>query len=141
MADPASFATSCATRVTRAMGAGTRDEPFRLPPDLPAAAREPELEREVAALRVELVAPEPRFVVVDAPLRDDVEEPDDERPDEERPDDALRVADLPDAAADRPRDFVLFVLFLLPLRDELLPRDFPRDFLALVAIDASPRSR
>jgi hypothetical protein len=122
------------------MGAGTRDELFRLPPDLPAAAREPELDL-VAALRVELFVPEPRFAVVDAPLRDDIEDPDDERPEDERPDDALRAADVPDEDADRPRDFVLFVLFLLPLRDELLPRDFPRDFLALVAIDASPRSR
>ena len=79
----------------------------------------------------------PFLAFVDVPLRDDIEEPD------ERPEDALRAADVPDAAADRPRDFVLFVLFLLPLRDELLPlpRDFPRDFLALVAIDASPRSR
>ena len=117
------------------MGAGTRDALFRVEPDdLPAAAREPELDREVAALRVEPVEPEPRFVV-DAVLREDIEERDDERPD-----DALR-ADVPDADADRPRDFVLFVLFLLPPRDELLPRDFPRDFLALVAIDASPRSR
>ena len=94
---------------------------------------------DVAALRVEVLVLEPRFAVVDAPLRDDIEEPA-ERPDDDRPDDALR-ADVPDAAADRPRDFVLFVLFLLPLRDELLVRDFPRDFLALVAIDASPRSR
>jgi len=106
---------------------------------LPAAAREPELALDVAALRVEVLVLEPRFAVVDAPLRDDIEEPA-ERPDDDRPDDALR-ADVPDAAADRPRDFVLFVLFLLPLRDELLVRDFPRDFLALVAIDASPRSR
>jgi hypothetical protein len=117
------------------MGAGTRDALFRLPPDLPAAAREPELDLDVAALRVELVELDPRFDD-DAPPRDDAEERDDERPD-----DALRAVDVPDAAADRPRDFVLFVLFLLPLRDELLARDFPRDFLALVAIDASPRSR
>lgn len=123
------------------MGAGTRDALLRLPPDLPAAAREPELDLDVAALRVELFELEPRFADVDVPLRDDMEEPVDERPDDDRPDDALRVADVPDADADRPRDFVLFVLFLLPLRDELLPRDFPRDFLALVAIDASPRSR
>jgi hypothetical protein len=122
------------------MGAGTRDELFRLPPDFPAAAREPELDL-VAALRVELFDPEPRFAVVDAPLRDDIEDPDEERPEDERPDDALRAVDVPDDDADRPRDFVLFVLFLLPPRDELLPRDFPRDFLALVAIDASPRSR
>jgi hypothetical protein len=113
------------------MGEGTRDELFRVPPDLPAAARDPELDFAGAALRVELFELEPRFAV-DVPLRDDIEEPD-----EERPDDALRAADVPDADADRPRDFVLFVLFLLPLRDELLPRDF----LALVAIDASPRSR
>jgi len=124
------------------MGAGTRDELLRAPADLPAAARAPELDLDVAALRVEL---DPRFVEDDDPLRDDIEEPDDERldderPDDERPDDALRAADVPDADADRPRDFVLFVLFLLPPRDELLPRDFPRDFLALVAIDASPRS-
>jgi hypothetical protein len=46
---------------------------------------------------------------------------------------ALRV--LPDAlAADRPRDFLLFVPDF-PLRDEALLPDFPRDFLALVAID------
>jgi len=111
-----------------------------VPPDLPAAAREPELDL-VAALRVELFDAEPRFAVVDAPLRDDIEDPDEERPEDERPDDALRAADVPDEDADRLRDFVLFVLFLLPPRDELLPRDFPRDFLALVAIDASPRSR
>lgn len=123
------------------MGAGTRDELFRLPPDFPAALREPELDFDVAALRVELFELEPRFAVDEVPLRDDMEEPDDDRPDDERPDDALRADDVPDADADRPRDFVLFVLFLLPLRDELLPRDFPRDFLALVAIDASPRSR
>lgn len=123
------------------MGAGTRDELFRLPPDLPAAAREPELDFDVAALRVELLELEPRFAVVDVPRRDDIEGLDDERPDADRPDDAPRAADVPDADADRPRDFVLFVLFLLPPRDELLPRDFPRDFLALVAIDASPRGR
>jgi hypothetical protein len=46
---------------------------------------------------------------------------------------ALRV--LPDAlAADRPRDFLLFVPDFA-LRDEPLLPDFPRDFLALVAID------
>lgn len=89
---------------------------------------------DVAALRVELFVLEPRFADADVPLRD-------EEPDDERPADALRADDVPDADADRPRDFVLFVLFLLPLRDELLPRDFPRDFLALVAIDTSPRSR
>ena len=123
------------------MGAGTRDELFRLPPDLPVAARALELDFAVAALRVERLELEPRFAVVDVPLRDDMDEPDDERPDADRPADALRAADVPDADADRPRDFVLFALFLLPLRDALLPRDFPRDFLALVAIDASPRSR
>lgn len=120
--------------MTRAIGAGTRDELFRLLADFPAALREPELALDVAALRVELLVVELRLAVFDAPLRDDIEEP------AERPDDALR-ADVPDAAADRPRVFVLFALFLLLLRDELLPRDFPRDFLALVAIDASPRSR
>ncbi len=118
------------------MGAGTRDGLFRLPPDLPAAARGLEFDFDVAALRAGRPEVEPRFAFADVAPRDDLEEPDDDRPD-----DALRAADVPDADADRPRDFVLFVLFLLPLRDELLPRDFPRDFLALVAIDASPRSR
>ena len=114
---------------------------MRLPPDFPAALREPAFDFDVAALRVELFELELRFADDDVPFRDDMEEPDADRPDDERPDDALRADDVPDADADRPRDFVLFVLFLLPPRDELLPRDFPRDFLALVAIDASPRSR
>lgn len=38
-------------------------------------------------------------------------------------------------AADRPRDFLFFVPDLLALRDEARLLDFPRDFLALVAID------
>src|SRR5206468_8149651 len=42
----------------------------------------------------------------------------------------------PAAAADLPRDFDVFDLFLLPLRVEAVLPDFPRDFLALVAIDA-----
>ena len=127
------MATSCATRVTRAIGAGTRDAFFRLPPVFALAERDPERDPEldllVAALRVELV-PELRFVDVELPLR----------PDAERPADAERVADVPAAAADRPRDLLRPTFFLVLLRDELLPRDFPRDFLALVAIDASPRS-
>jgi len=71
----------------------------------------------VLALRLDVVVERPRLADVD-----------------ERADEALT------AAADLPRDFVLFVPFLLALREALLP-DFPRDFLALVAIDASPRSR
>jgi hypothetical protein len=94
--------------VTRAIGAGIFD-------DLP-----------FAALRVDAVAAL-RFVL-ERPLFDDALE---------RPVDALRVllAALA-AAADRPRDFVLFDLFLLPPRVEAVLPDFPRDFLALVAIDA-----
>ena len=38
-------------------------------------------------------------------------------------------------AADRPRDFLFFVADLPALRDEARLLDFPRDFLALVAID------
>jgi hypothetical protein len=54
-----------------------------------------------------------------------------------RDEDALRVLlEVPAADADRPRDFVLFGLFLLPLRFAAVLPDFPRDFLALVAIDA-----
>jgi len=85
----------------------------------------------VAALRVELALVAPRFLLVERlpPAADD-----------ERPEDALRALEAPAADADLPRDFVLFVVFLLPLRERLL-LDFPRDFLALVAIDASPRNR
>jgi hypothetical protein len=107
-ADPASFATSCATRVTRAIGAGIFE-------DFPVAALR---EDAVAALRF----------VLERPLFADALE---------RPVVALRVllAALA-AAADRPRDFVFFDLFLLPPRVEAVLPDFPRDFLALVAIDA-----
>ena len=54
----------------------------------------------------------------------------------ERVEDALLALLALPAAADRPRDFVLFDLFLLPPRDEVALLDFLRDFLALVAIDA-----
>jgi len=81
----------------------------------------------VAALREAVAVAGLRFTL-ERPLFDDVLE---------RPVDALRVllAALA-AAADRPRDFVLFDLFLLPPRVEAVLPDFPRDFLALVAIDA-----
>jgi hypothetical protein len=129
-ADPASFATSCATRVTRAMGAGTREELLRLLLDFPLAPRALDDLLPLAALRVDVV---PRLPVLELALFD-----------AERPGDALRevlrdVLDAPPLAAERPRDFVLFPRFLLPLLDVLLLA-FPRDFLALVAIDASPRS-
>ena len=119
-ADPASFATSCATRVTRAIGAGTRVELCRLLFDEP-----------LDALRADVLAP--RLLVDELPLFDDAD----------RLLDPLRdVLDAPADAADRPRDFVLLLRFLvLVLRFDALLLDFPRDFLALVAIDASPRSR
>jgi hypothetical protein len=91
------------------------------------AERDPELDLLVAALRVELLV-----------LRFELAERLPRAEDAERPDDALRELDAPDAAADFPRVFVRFVVFFP--RDELLLLDFPRDFLALVAIDASPRS-
>jgi len=126
-ADPASFATSVATRVTRAIGAGTRDALCRFPLVFVAADRATDVDLLLAALRedaplplalrLDLAAERPRFADAD-----------------ERAEEALA------AAADLPRDFVVFALFLLALRAALLP-DFPRDFLALVAIDASPRSR
>jgi len=118
-ADPASFATSCATRPTRAIGAGTL-EAWRLLPDEP-----------LAALRVDVLVP--RLLIDVLPRFDDAD----------RLLDPLRdVLDAPADAADRPRDFVLLLRFLvLALRFDALLLDFPRDFLALVAIDASPRSR
>jgi hypothetical protein len=138
-ADPASFATSCATRVTRAIGAGTREELDRFPLALLVADRVADEALVPTALRDD-VAPlvalrfvlAPRFVLADRPLFDDIDE---------RPEAALReLLDAPAAPADLPRDFVLFARFLLALRDEALLPDVPRDFLALVAIDASPRS-
>src|SRR6185312_1303787 len=106
-AEPASFATSCATRVTRAIGAGIRELPALLADDrLP-----------VAALRVEPLTA--AFLLVDRPLFVDVAD---------RVEDALRELFAPTAAADLPRDFVLFDLFLPPLRDEAVLPDFPRDF-------------
>jgi hypothetical protein len=72
------------------------------------------------------------LLLVELPLFDDAE----------RLVDALRdVLEVPADAAERLRDFVLLPRFLLVLRVEELLLDFPRDFLALVAIDASPRSR
>ena len=124
-AEPASFATSCATRVTRAIGAGIREELWRALVDFADDDRLPVAALRVAALRVEPVAAL-RFVLADRPLFADAVE---------RVEDALRELLAPAAAADLPRDFVLFDL-LLPLRDEALFLDFPRDFLALVAIDA-----
>jgi len=126
MADPASFATSCATRVTRAIGAGTRDE--RLFPDLLLLADRDALDLPAAAFRVDVLPAALRFML--EPLL--VDEAD-------RPEDALRVLVAP--AADLPRELVLLDLFLFALFDEALLPDFPRDFFALVAIVASPRSR
>ena len=57
-AEPASFATSWATRVTRAIGAGIFDAPRRLFVDLPVAALREDV---VAELRLEL---EPLFADV-----------------------------------------------------------------------------
>jgi len=118
-ADPASFTTSVATWPTRAMGAGTRGALFWLLVDFP-----------LAALRVDAVAP--RLLVEEVFVFGDAE----------RFADMLR--DVPEAeadAAERPRDFVLLRFFFPALRDEALLLDFPRDFLALVAIAESPRSR
>lgn len=123
-AEPASLATSCATRVTRAIGAGTRDE--RFPPDLLFA---PELDFPEAALRDDELPAALRFDV-ELPVRD---------VDALRPEDALRALEAPEAAD--LRELVFFDFFLPALFDAALLPDFPRDFFALVAIDASPRSR
>lgn len=56
----------------------------------------------------------------------------------ERPDALRDEAPRADADFPLPLDRLLFDLLLPALRDVLLP-DFPRDFLALVAIHASPR--
>lgn len=49
---------------------------------------------------------------------------------------ALALRAVPDAlAADRPRDDFFFFAPAFVLRDEAVLPDFPRDFLALVAID------
>jgi hypothetical protein len=82
----------------------------------------------VAALRVDGPLLALRFVLAAPPLRAD---------DAERLEDALRELDAA-ADADFPRVLVLFDLFLP--RDALLLLVLPRDFFALVAIDASPRS-
>ena len=99
--------------MTRAIGAGIFVAPRRLFADLPVAALREDV---VTALFLEL---EPLFA--DALLLA-VE--------------ALRALLPAPADADRLRDFVLFDLFLLPPRVEAVLPDFPRDFLALVAIDA-----
>ena len=132
-ADCACCATSCATRVTRAIGVclrgalAWRDVPplddllacrvVLLRADLVPAAL-----RDVALLALRFFAPRAPLVELrlDAALRERL--------------DALR-----EDADFRPLDLLLFDLPLLALRDEALLPDFPRDFLALVAIDASPR--
>jgi len=92
-----------------------RDVDFPALATLPVAAREPPALRDDAVLTFFTAPVRPRFAdVVD------------------------RAEDAPAAAADLPRDFVLFDRFLPALRDEVFA--FARDFLALVAI-ASPRSR
>ena len=106
------------------MGAGTRDE--RLPRDLLFV---PEFDFADAALRDDELPAALRFVV-EVPARD---------VDALRPEDALRALEAPEAAD--LRELVLFDFFLPALFDEALLPDFPRDFFALVAIDASPRSR
>jgi len=121
-ADPACCATSCATRVTRSIGV---DE--LRPRLLLVAAR---LDLLFAALREAALPLALRFdVLLERPLAAAV--------DPREP--ALREL-LEALAADLPRDFVLFAPDLLALRFAPPLLDF-RDFLALVAIDASPRSR
>jgi hypothetical protein len=94
-----------------------------------------DLDVPVAALREDALPAALRFVV-ELPARD----VDALRPlDAPRPLDALRALDAPEAA-DR-REVVFFDFFLPALFDEAPLPDFPRDFFALVAIDASPRSR
>ena len=132
--EPASFATSVATRPTRAIGAGIRDVLCRPALVFFVTSRAPDDDLPAAALRLDAALPLALrlALVVERPLLADADG---------GPEEALRdLLDAPAAAADLPRDFALFVLFLLALREALLP-DFPRDFLALVAIDASPRSR
>ena len=92
-AEPASFATSCATRVTRAIGAGTRDVLWRFALVLAAAARVPDDDLPLAALRPDdvFVLALRLDVVVERPRLADVDE---------RADEALT------AAADLPRELV-----------------------------------
>jgi hypothetical protein len=128
-ADCACCATSCATRVTRAIGvclrdvlrpAVPRDDAVRLAAFFDDVFFDDVL-RDVAALRP--AREEPRLEAA------------------ERPELAPReLLDAPRDDADFALlDFLPFALLLLALRDEALLPDFPRDFLALVAIDASPR--
>lgn len=114
-ADCACCATSCATRVTLAIGVCLRDDAVRL------AAFFDDVLRDVAALRP--AREEPRLEAADRP-----ELAPRERLDAPRDDADFALL-----------DFLPFALLLLALRDEALLPDFPRDFLALVAIDASPR--
>src|SRR5436305_8478247 len=81
-AEPASFATSCATRVTRAIGEGIRELAALL------TALLPDDRLPVAALRVALLAA--AFLLVDRPRFADVAE---------RAEDALRDLRAPAAAA------------------------------------------
>jgi hypothetical protein len=122
-AEPACCATSVATRVTRSIGVVLRDVLVRLPVARPRVVDEDDLL--AAALRLDVLLPALRLVLL---------------PD--RP--ALAVCDrlepalrelLEALAADRPRDFLFFVPDFPPLRDEARLLDFPRDFLALVAIN------
>jgi hypothetical protein len=125
--DPACCATSVATRVTRAIGVELRDEVARprllLPRfDVDAFPLVEVDDFPLAALRVDEPLLALRFVLEALlPIAWERLEP------------AL-LALLDVLAADRPRDFLAFVPDLLALRDELLLLDFPRDFLALVAI-------
>ena len=104
-----------ATRVTRSIGVVRREELER-PRLLLACPRAVDEDLPLAALRLDVLLLALRLVLVPERLP------------------ALRaLAEAP--AADRLRvDFLLFVPDFV-LRDEVLLPDFPRDFLALVAID------
>jgi hypothetical protein len=127
-ADPACCATPCATRVTREIGVEESARRLFEPPD---ALRVVAGDLAADALRVAELLPAPRF---------------DEGVERllavllERREPALREV-LDALAADLPCDFPFLDPDFLALRDEALLPDFARDFLALVAIDASPRSR
>jgi hypothetical protein len=111
-ADPACCATSVATRVTRSIG--PREDVVRVPllVDRPPAV---DVDLAPVALRVDVSLLALRFVLVfERPL-------------------ALRAL-LDALAADRPRDVFRFVPDFA-LREEAPLLAFPRDFLALVAIN------
>ena len=120
-ADCACCATSCATRVTRAIGVCLRVV-LRLEDFFDDVLRDV-ADRAFFADALRPALAEPRLLEADRP----------EVAPRERLD-ALR-----DDADFVLLDFLPFALLLLALRDEALLPDFPRDFLALVAIDASPR--